>query len=111
IIDEVCKEHNIKKEHIIMVGNFKSGGAALYYGLTLGVGNIIVNSTPIRWGSYPIQDTSYVSALKYVAGGIAEEDIQYLDNIILSIASQQKGSTNIEIISYKEDIECKEDIL
>lgn len=111
LINKILLEQKINLKNTIMIGSSKGGYTALYYGIKRKVGNIIAGAPQSMLGNFLIDQAKHIEIAKYVAGGISEEDKQYLNNLLFkNIQNNYASKTYIDIHVSKNDHHYKNHI-
>lgn len=111
LINKIILNQKINIKNTIMIGSSKGGYTALYYGIKRKVGNIIVAAPQSMLGNFLMEQTSHTEVAKYIAGGLEEEDKQYLNNLLFeNIQKNYTKKTYIYIHVSKNDHHYKNHI-
>lgn len=96
LITFIANQLNITNENITCCGSSKGGYASLYYAIKYGFGVVIAGAPQTKLGTYLYGAKEYPT-LKYIAGDITENSIQYLDSLLYDVVSNAKQIPNIYI--------------
>lgn len=96
LIETVCEKQNIQRDHLIMIGNADGGSAALYFGLRMQAGHVIVQSPNVQIGT--VCSTKEPDVWKYMVGPNCDRDmaVSILDRLIPDLLPHA-GSTRIHL--------------
>lgn len=86
LITHIANKHNVPFRKIIACGSSKGGYASLYFGIKYGFGYAVAGGPQILLGRYLLEQTSVTREVaRFIAGGIGEEDKQYLNSLIFEV--------------------------
>ena len=104
------QELRMEKDQVTVTGFSKGGSAALYYGLKLGIRNIICTVPQIYIGNYIDNDWKHV-AEHMMGKSYTSANIQYLNNLIIKLLrSDTKLDRNIYLLTSETDIQYPTEI-
>ena len=104
------QERNLSYSQVTTTGYSKGGSAALYYGLSMGIKNIVTTVPQMKIGSYVANNW------KEVASHMMGEDYQnahinYLDKLLVKTLKQEKDfNRNIYLLTSESDIQYNTEI-
>lgn len=105
LIKQICGSLNLNKEKVATVGSSKGGAGALIHGLALGVDRIIVGAPQTRIGTF--LRPPHTNILGFMAGGVSDDDVDYLDGIIPSLMKNADDSTRVLLVVGEADHHLK----
>lgn len=111
LIQHIIQENNIN--NIISCGSSKGGYAALYYGIKYGFNHIIAGSPQTLLAEYLLKHTNTGDVAEFIAGGIEEEHVNFLNNVLFDTVGkhQQDNKPNIYIHVGKGEYHYKTHVL
>lgn len=104
------KERNLSLSQVTVTGYSKGGSAALYYGLSMGIKNIVSTVPQMKIGSYVANNWKEVAA--HMMGEFYQKShISYLDNLIVRLLKQESDfNRNIYLLTSEADIQYNTEI-
>ncbi|MGG0658366.1 Two component regulator three Y domain-containing protein [Rummeliibacillus pycnus] len=101
LINFIIKENEI--DHVISCGSSKGGYAALYYGIKYGFDHIIAASPQYYLGDYLLDQTNSQDVTLFMSGLSADEDHQFLNEIMPKMIDETQSKPNIFIHLGKDE--------
>ena len=93
------------QENVATAGSSKGGAGALIHGLALGVDRIIVGAPQTRIGTF--LRAPHPNILGFMAGGVTNDDVDYLNGIIPSLMQGDVSSTRVLVAVGEADHHLK----
>lgn len=104
------KERNLSLSQVTVTGYSKGGSAALYYGLSMGIKNIVSSVPQMKIGSYVANNWKDV-AIHMMGEFYQKSHISYLDNLIVRLLKQESDfNRNIYLLTSEADIQYNTEI-
>lgn len=102
LIENVSEELNVTKSNIITSGSSKGGYAALYFSYKYNYGTAIVGAPQVLLGNY-LNHELRSNILNYIAGGVNQEDVEYLNSVLLDTIKESESSPETYIHVSKNE--------
>lgn len=104
------QERNLSYSQVTTTGYSKGGGAALYYGLSMGIKNIVTTVPQMKIGSYVANNWKDVAS-HMMGKNYQNAHINYLDKSIVKLLKQEKDfNRNIYLLTSEADIQYNSEI-
>lgn len=100
LINDICLEHSIKKENLIVNGTSKGGYCALYYGIKYKFGYVIAGAPQTKLGDYL---SHFPEISDYISGGHETKDKIYLNDLLYNLIEDNNEFPEIYIHVGKDD--------
>ncbi|WP_114890519.1 hypothetical protein [Haemophilus influenzae] len=104
------QERNLSYSQVTTTGYSKGGSAALYYGLSMGIKNIVTTVPQMKIGSYVANNWKDVAS-HMMGKNYQNAHINYLDKSIVKLLKQEKDfNRNIYLLTSEADIQYNSEI-
>lgn len=104
------KERNLLLSQVTVTGYSKGGSAALYYGLSMGIKNIVSTVPQMKIGSYVVNNWKDV-ATHMMGESYQKSHISYLDNLLVRLLKQERDfNRNIYLLTSEADIQYNSEV-
>lgn len=102
LVEKISFENGIGKQNITTAGTSKGGYAALYFAFKNNYGKVISGAPQILLGNYLIYPP-HQNILSYITGGKREEDVAFLNDVLLDVIKSSELSPKLYLHVSKND--------